>query len=93
MADILSQEEIDALLEVVDDEDGITTPLFTSVLPKYQSALEATLGAIAAHSLVRSRESSRVIRECSKQLDTLSIQLRKELLSNEKLLVISNDPN
>ena len=64
-----------------------------STLNQYQSALESTLGAIAAHSLVQSRESSRVIRECSKQLDTMSIQLRKELLSNEKLLVISNDSN
>ena len=62
-----------------------------STLNQYQSALEATLGAIAAHSLVQSRESSRVIRECSKQLDSMSTQLRKELLSNEKLLVISND--
>lgn len=61
-------------------------------LNQYQSALEATLGAIAAHSLVQSRESSRVIRECSKHLDSMSIQLRKELLNNEKLLVISNDP-
>ena len=64
-----------------------------STLNQYQLALEATLGAIAAHSLVQSRESSRVIRECSKQLDSMSTQLRKELLSNEKLLVISNDSN
>lgn len=64
-----------------------------STLNQYQSALEATLGAIAAHSLVQSRESSRVIRECSKQLDSMSTQLRKELLSNEKLLGTSNECN
>lgn len=62
-----------------------------SILTNYQVALEATLGAIAAHSLVQSRESSRVIRECSKQLDNMSTQLRKELLANEKLMVINND--
>lgn len=64
-----------------------------STLNQYQLALEATLGAIAAHALVQSRESSRVIRECSKQLDSMSTQLRKELLSNEKLLGISNECN
>lgn len=64
-----------------------------ATLNQYQSALEATLGAIAAHSLVQSRESSRVIRECSKQLDSMSTQLRKELLSNEKLLGTSNECN
>ena len=62
-----------------------------SILTNYQVALEATLGAIAANSLVQSRESSRVIRECSKQLDNMSTQLRKELLANEKLLVVNND--
>lgn len=62
-----------------------------STLTNYQVALEATLGAIAAHSLVQSRESSRVIRECSKHLDDMSIQLRKELLAKEKLMVISNE--
>ena len=64
-----------------------------ATLNQYQSALESTLGAIAAHSLVQSRESSRVIRECSKQLDTMSIQLRKELLNNEKLLGLTNECN
>lgn len=62
-----------------------------STLINYQVALEATLGAIAANSLIQSRESSRVIRECSKQLDNMSTQLRKELLANEKLMVINND--
>ncbi len=64
-----------------------------SILNQYQLALEATLGAIAAHSLIQSRESSRVIRECSKQLDSMSTQLRKELLSNEKLLRVTNECN
>lgn len=62
-----------------------------STLNQYQLALEATLGAIAAHSLVQSRESSRVIRECSKHLDSMSTQLRKELLSNEKLMTVNLD--
>ena len=62
-----------------------------STLTNYQVALEATLGAIAANSLIQSRESSRVIRECSKHLDDMSTQLRKELLAKEKLMVISNE--
>ena len=62
-----------------------------SVLNQYEEALSATLGAIAAHTLIQSRESSRVIRECSKQLDNMSTQLRKELLSNEKLMTITLD--
>ena len=89
----MSQEEIDALLDVAEDDgDEYSPSISTYVLYKYQSALESALGAIAAHSLVQSRESSRVIRECSKHLDNMSTQLRKELLTNEKLLVISNDP-
>lgn len=65
----------------------------STVLSKYQEALEATLGAIAAHSLVQSYESRRVIRECSKHLDNMSVQLRKELLSDEKLLKVANECN
>lgn len=61
------------------------------ILTQYQLALEATLGAIAAHTLIQSKESSRVIRECSKSLDDLSVQLRKELLASEKLLVVRDD--
>lgn len=60
-------------------------------LTQYQLALEATIGAIAAHTLIQSKESSRVIRECSKSLDDLSVQLRKELLASEKLLVVRDD--
>jgi len=60
-------------------------------LTKYQLALEGAIGAITAHTLVQSRESSRVIRECSKELDKLSTQLRKDLLAAEKLMVINHD--
>ena len=63
-----------------------------STLTNYQVALEATLGAIAAHTLVQSRSSSKTIRDCSKHLDNLSTQLRKELLAADKLMGISNDP-
>ena len=60
-------------------------------LTTYQLALEGAIGAIAAHTLVQSRESSRVIRECSKELDKISTQLRKDLLAAEKLMVINHD--
>jgi len=62
-----------------------------TVLDQYQTALTGVLGAIAAHTVVQSKESSRVIRECSKALDSMSVGLRKELLESEKSMVISND--
>ena len=65
----------------------------TDVLTKYQLALEGAIGAIAAHSIVSSKESSRVIRECSKELDKISIELRKSLLASEKLMVVTYDSN
>lgn len=59
------------------------------ILTKYQEALEATLGAIAAHTLVSSKESSKTIRDCSKQLDSMSVQLRKTLIEEDKQMVIN----
>jgi hypothetical protein len=62
------------------------------ILDQYQAILTGTLGAIAAHTVVQSKESSRVIRECSKTLDNMSVDLRKTLLEFEKSMVINNDP-
>jgi len=59
-------------------------------LDKYTNTLEAALGAIAAHSVCTSQESGKVIRDCSKKLDSLSVQLRKELIEQSKLLVIKD---
>lgn len=61
------------------------------VLAQYQAALEGTLGAIAAHSIVSSKESSKTIRDCSKLIDSMSVQLRKDLVELDKSMVISND--
>ena len=61
------------------------------VLAQYQAALEGTLGAIAAHSLMQSKESSKTIRDCSKLIDSMSVQLRKDLVELDKSMVISND--
>ncbi len=58
------------------------------ILDKYTVTLEATLGAIAAHSVVTSTSSSKVIRDLSKQLDNMSVELRKELILVDKTLVI-----
>ena len=64
------------------------------ILKKYQEVLEGTLGAIAAHLVCTSKESSRVIRDCSKELDSMSVELRKSLIDFDKQLGISNDqPN
>ena len=63
----------------------------SEILTKYQAVLEGTLGAIAAHLVCTSKESSRVIRDCSKELDTMSVELRKSLHDYDKQLSISND--
>ena len=64
------------------------------ILAKYQAVLEGTIGAIAAHTVCTSKESSRVIRDCSKELDSMSVELRKSLHDFDKQLSITNDqPN
>ena len=63
-----------------------------SVLTQYQTALEGTLGAIAAYQLVNSKESSKTIRDCSKLIDSMSVELRRQLIEADKALVINNDP-
>ena len=61
------------------------------VLAQYQAALEGTLGAIAAHSLMQSKESGKTIRDCSKLIDSMSVELRRTLVELDKSMVISND--
>ena len=63
------------------------------ILKKYQEVLEGTLGAIAAHLICTSKESSRVIRDCSKELDSMSVELRKSLIDFDKQLTIKGDTN
>ncbi len=61
------------------------------VLNKYQKVLEGTLGAIAAHLVCTSKDSSKVIRDCSKQLDSMSVELRKTLVDLDKTLGVQNE--
>lgn len=58
----------------------------STTLVKYQEALEAALGAIVAHTVCTSKESSKVIRDCSKQLDSMSVELRRSLIEADKQL-------
>ncbi len=58
-----------------------------TVLEKYTSILEATLGAVAAHTVATSANSSKVVRDLSKQLNGISVELRKELILLDKTLV------
>jgi hypothetical protein len=62
------------------------------ILAQYADALEGTLGAIAAYNLIKSRDASKAIRDCSKLIDSMSVELRKALIESDKSLVISNDP-
>ena len=63
------------------------------VLAKYTQVLEGTLGAIAAHLVCTSKYSSKVIRDCSKELDSMSVELRKSLIDFDKQLTIKGDTN
>lgn len=63
------------------------------ILKKYQEVLEGTLGAIAAHLICTSKESSRVIRDCSKELDSMSVELRKSLIDFDKQLILKGETN
>ena len=63
------------------------------ILTKYQAVLEGTLGAIAAHLVCTSKYSSKVIRDCSKELDSMSIELRKSLGEFEKQLTLKGEVN
>lgn len=62
------------------------------ILAHYQNALEGTLGAIAAYNLINSKESSKAIRDCSKLINSMSVELRRTLVESDKSMVISNDP-
>ena len=63
------------------------------ILTKYTQVLEGTLGAIAAHLICTSKESSRVIRDCSKELDSMSVELRKSLIDFDKQLILKGEDN
>lgn len=62
------------------------------ILTEYQMSLEGALGAIAAHLVCTSKESSKVIRDLSKQIDSMSVELRRALVEFDKsLAAVSND--
>ena len=61
------------------------------ILAQYQNALEGTLGAIASYNLINSKESSKAIRDCSKLIDSMSVELRRTLVELDKSLAITND--
>ena len=60
------------------------------ILAQYQNALEGTLGAIAAYNLINSKESSKAIRDCSKLIQSMSVELRRTLVELDKSLIIKD---
>ena len=60
------------------------------ILAQYQNALEGTLGAIAAYNLINSKESSKAIRDCSKLINSMSVELRRTLVELDKSLIIKD---
>ena len=63
----------------------------TPILTQYQAALEGALGAIAAHTLVQSKESSKTIRDCSKAIDNMSVELRRTLIELDKSMAVQHE--
>ena len=61
------------------------------ILDNYENALLATLGSVHATKLVSSKESNKTVRDCSKVLDGMSVELRRELVLTDKTLTISQD--
>ncbi len=61
------------------------------IVTEVETILLGYLGAITAHRVVTSKASTATIRQCSKALDSTSVQLRRELIELDKTLVISND--
>jgi len=58
------------------------------MLETYQDELLALLGSIQAHQTLNSRDSSRVIRDLSKRVEGLGVDLRKSLIEADKQLTI-----
>lgn len=61
------------------------------ILKDYESTLLAALGAVEADKVLRSKDSSKVIREISKELESMGVGLRRELILQDKTLAVSND--
>lgn len=61
------------------------------ILTNYEQALLGALGALAANQVVTSKESTKVVRDASKLLDSLSVELRKTLIESDKKLVINHE--
>jgi len=66
-----------------------------TILEQYEQKLLATLGSVQSNKVLHSKESSKCIRDCSKHLENLGVDLRKELIASDKNLtidpVVNND--
>ena len=58
------------------------------LLQEYEQLLMAQLGAISAHKVLTSKESSKCIRDLARELSVASAPLRKELVLMDKSLVL-----
>ena len=58
------------------------------LLDEYEQIVLAQLGAISAHKILQSKDSSKCIRDLAKQLSNVSTALRKELVLFDKTLVL-----
>ena len=62
-----------------------------TITDSYEASLLGALGALTANKVVASKESSKVIRDVSKHLESLGVELRRHLIEQDKKLIINND--
>ena len=60
------------------------------ILENYEQDVLALLGSIQSHRVVTSKESSKVIRDLSKQIESKGVELRKSLVALDKTLVANH---
>lgn len=58
------------------------------ILDEYEKLVIAQFGAMSAHKVLQSKDSSKCIRDLAKQLSNVSTALRKELVLFDKTLVL-----
>ena len=62
-----------------------------TIIDNYENALLAALGALTANKVVTSKESHKVIRDASKHIESLGVELRKYTIEQDKRLVINDN--
>ena len=58
-------------------------------IEQYEQALLGALGSLTASKVVSSKDANKVIRDASKHIESLGVNLRRHLIEQDKLLTIN----